>query len=111
VVAELAQERRPLWRRAWSFALAAVAVALLVMLALRPGETPERRTPVVAASHPPVVAVREPATPPQRSVARRKASRAPALQVVPDREPLIVKLLTDDPNVVIYWIADRKRGD
>jgi hypothetical protein len=111
VVAELAQERRPLWRRAWSYGLVAAAVALLVMLALRPGRTPERRTPVAAASHPPVVAVREPATPPQRSVARRKASRAPASQVVPDREPLIVKLQTDDPNVVIYWIADRKRGD
>jgi hypothetical protein len=114
VVAELAQERRgALWarRRAWSYGLAAVAVALLIMLALRPGRTPERRTLVVAASHPPVVAVRKPATPPRPSVARRKASRAPAPQVVPDREPLIVKLQTDDPNVVIYWIADRKRGD
>jgi hypothetical protein len=30
---------------------------------------------------------------------------------VPDPEPLIVKLQTDDPNVVIYWIADRKRGE
>jgi hypothetical protein len=30
---------------------------------------------------------------------------------VSDGEPLIVKLLTDDPNVVIYWIEDRKRGD
>jgi hypothetical protein len=29
----------------------------------------------------------------------------------PDPEPLIVKLQTDDPNVVIYWIADRKRGE
>jgi hypothetical protein len=34
--------------------------------------------------------------------------------IVPDTpypEPLIVKLQTDDPNVVIYWIADRKKGD
>jgi anti-sigma factor RsiW len=111
VVAELAQERRPLWRRAWSFGLAAAVVALLVVLALWPGQTPERRTPVVAASHPPVIAVREPATPPRPSVARRKTSRAPAPQVVPYPEPLIVKLQTDDPNVVIYWIADRKKGE
>jgi len=110
VVAELAQGR-PLWQGAWGYGLAAAVVALLVMLALRPGETPERRTPVVAASYPPVIAVREPATPPRRSIARRKASRAPAPQVVPAPEPLIVKLQTDDPNVVIYWIADRKRGD
>jgi hypothetical protein len=25
-------------------------------------------------------------------------------------EPLVVKLITNDPDVVIYWIADRK-GD
>jgi anti-sigma factor RsiW len=119
VVAELEQERRrgALWarRRAWGYGPAAVAVTLLVVLALRPGRVPvvanTNRSLTVAALSSPVVAVREPATPPQRSVARRKASRAPAPQVVPDREPLIVKLLTDDPNVVIYWIADGKRGD
>jgi anti-sigma factor RsiW len=26
----------------------------------------------------------------------------------PENEPLLVKLITDDPNVVIYWIADAK---
>jgi len=109
VVAQLAQERRPLRRRAWSYGLAAVAVALLIMLALRPGRTPERRAPVVAASHPPVIVAREPVVPPSahRRVARHKVNREPA----PQPEPLIVKLQTDDPNVVIYWIADRKRGD
>jgi hypothetical protein len=40
-------------------------------------------------------------------VARRKVKQEPAAQP----EPLIVKLQTDDPNVVIYWIADGKRGD
>ena len=120
VVAELEQERRrgALWarRRAWGYGLAVVAVALLAMLALRPGRVPvvanTNRSLTVAALSPPVAVAREPAAaPPQRRVARRKASRASAPQVVPDREPLIVKLLTDDPNVVIYWIADRKRGD
>jgi anti-sigma factor RsiW len=132
VVAELGQERRPLWRRAWSYGLAAVAVALLVMLALRLGRTPERRAPVVAANHllgndqpnhrQPLSNVRgsesasEPRTsesgrgpnllPPHGSVARREVRSN-----VPDPEPLIVKLQTDDPSVVIYWIADGKRGD
>ncbi len=114
VVAELEQEPRRgvLWarRRAWSYGLAAVAVALLVMLALRPG-----RTPVVARANrsltfaAPSLPVREPATPPHRRVARRVVRAN-----VPDtssEEPLVVKLQTDDPNVVIYWIADRKKGD
>jgi hypothetical protein len=111
VVAELEQKRRPLWAWAWSFGLAAAAVALLVTLALRPGRTPERRAPVVAVNHPPVVVAHEPAVtpPPHRRVARRMAP--PIVPDAPDPEPLIVKLQTDDPNVVIYWIADRKRGE
>jgi anti-sigma factor RsiW len=111
VVAELEQKRRPLWAWAWSFGLAAAAVALLVTLALRPGRTPERRAPVVAVNHPPVVVAHEPAvaTPPHPRVARRAAR--PIVPDAPDPEPLIVKLQTDDPNVVIYWIADRKRGE
>jgi hypothetical protein len=42
-------------------------------------------------------------------VARRVVR--PIVPDAPDPEPLIVKLQTDDPNVVIYWIADRKRGE
>jgi hypothetical protein len=111
VVAEL--ERGAPWarRRAWGYGLAAAAVvALLAMLALRPGRTPVRLAPpVVAANHAPVVAVREPVSPPppHRRVVRRKVKQEPAAQP----EPLIVKLQTDDPNVVIYWIADRKKGE
>jgi hypothetical protein len=81
------------------------------MLALRPGRTPERRAPVVAANHPPVIVARVSAAPPpaRRRVARRVAR--PIVPATPTPEPLIVKLQTDDPNVVIYWIADRKRGE
>jgi anti-sigma factor RsiW len=112
VMAELEQKRRPLWAWAWSFGLAAAAVALLVTLALRPGRTPERRAPVVAVNHPPVVAARGPVAPPpppHPRVARRVVR--PIVPDAPNSEPLIVKLQTDDPNVVIYWIADRKRGE
>jgi anti-sigma factor RsiW len=112
VVAELEQQRRPLWRRAWGYGLAAAVVALLAMLALRPGRTPERRAPVVAAVHPPLIAVSEPVIPPapRRRVARRVV-RPPSVPESPAPEPLMVKLQTEDPNVVIYWIADGKRGD
>jgi hypothetical protein len=124
VVAELEHERRrgALWarRRAWSYGLAAAAVALLAMLTLRPG-----RPPIVASHRQPLYNVRgsdvlsEPRTLesgtgptlplPHRRVARRVVrSKAPD---TPSPEPLIVKLQTDDPNVVIYWIADRKKGD
>ena len=126
VVAELEQKRRPLWRWAWSFGLAAAIAALLVMLALRPGRTPERSAPVLVVRLPqPLSNVRgserasEPRTlesgmgpnhpPPHRRVARRVVR--PIAPDTPDPEPLIVKLQTDDPNVVIYWIADRKRGE
>ena len=119
VVAELEQQQRrgSLWarRRPWGYGLAAVAVALLVMLALRPERTP------VAATRQPLSNVRgsdvsEPRTlesgmvpnrpPPHRRLARR-VLRAKEPDT-PNPEPLIVKLQTDDPNVVIYWIADRK---
>jgi anti-sigma factor RsiW len=112
VMAELEQKRRPLWAWAWSFGLAAATVALLVMLALRPGRTPEHRAPAVAVNHPPVVTASEPVVPPppHRRV-RRRVVVPPIVPDTPTPEPLIVKLQTDDPNVVIYWIADRKRGE
>ena len=115
VVAELEQQRRrgALWaRRAWGYGLAAVAVAVLAMLALRPGRTPERRAPIVAVTHPPSIAVSEPVIPPapRRRVARRVV-RPPSVPDSPAPEPLMVKPQTDDPNVVIYWIADKKTGD
>ena len=111
VVAELEQARRPMWQWAWSLGLAAALVALLVMLALRPGRTPvavrSNRSLTVAALSPPGVRESVSAPPPHRRVVRRKVNREPT----PQLEPLIVKLQTDDPNVVIYWIADRKRGE
>ena len=116
VVAELEPERRrgALWarRRAWSFGLAAAVVVLLAGMALWPGRTPERPAPVVAANHPLVIADPEepPAVPrPHGRVARRVVPST--VPDTPDPEPLMVKLQTDDPNVVIYWIADRKRGE
>jgi len=39
-------------------------------------------------------------------VARRRVPRAKQQKL----EPLKVKLLTSDPDVVIYWIVDRKEG-
>jgi anti-sigma factor RsiW len=112
VVAKLEKGRRPSWWRAWTYGLAAAAVALLAMLALRPGRTPvavpTNRSLTFAALSPPGVAARKQAGGPPP---HRRAARGVVRANVPEPEPLIVKLVTDDPNVVIYWIADGKKGD
>ena len=145
VVAKL-EQKQPLWRRAWSFGLAAAVVALLVMLTMRPAQRlrqPRTLEAVKESSYaggtacatttspacsevgqavPPASpasgrffhASLESSTgphhsPPHRRVARRVAR--PAVPDAPNPEPLIVKLQTDDPNVVIYWIADRRKGE
>ena len=99
VMAELAAGRWIWWR--WAAALAAAAVVMLVALAV----WPERRVeplPRVALAVPPGpelphTAQAKPPVPPRRGHA--KPSALP-------RQPLLVRLVTDDPNIVIYWIAE-----
>jgi hypothetical protein len=87
---------------------------LLAMLALRTGRAPvavrTNRSLTVAALSPAVVVAREPVGPPPHRRVVRHAVRS-NVPDTSDPEPLIVKLQTDDPNVVIYWIADRKKGE
>ncbi|MBZ5626569.1 MAG: hypothetical protein LAQ69_48990, partial [Acidobacteriia bacterium] len=115
VLAELERQRRPFWRRGWVFGLAAVAVALLVMmLAIRPGPAPTARPPMVATEHPPVppeplatgtqpdegvspIQSVLPASPPHKRRARPKMETG---------EPVLIRVVQDNPDVVIYWIAD-----
>jgi anti-sigma factor RsiW len=102
VLEQLARERRPPWRLAWIVPLVAAAV-LTVTLVL-----PRRVAPIRTAVTPPPAplfepvapATEEPITPKRPPRARRLPKpRAPA-------EPLMVKLITDDPDVVIYWIPN-----
>ena len=83
VLSELQRERRPAWRRIWVGGLVAVAAAAVLLLWPRP-VAPAR------VVHP------------RRAVARAVVSKPEKRPM----EPLVVKLLTDDPNVIIYWIAD-----
>ena len=133
VMAQVQARRRRRW--AWIGGLAATAVAVLAaIVAIRPGRLTE--LPIVAVRVPPaplriagplagargsVPSTRGPvpsrdrkgAVPPNHAPPQRQLP-PPKLVANPEppqvSEPLVVKLITDDPNVVIYWIADR-RGD
>ena len=112
VMAQLEGSLQPWWRKAWVYGLAAAAAgALFLMLVLRPA------TPV----HPRRMAVQAPVPPPQVEAApapvvprvtrahhvRRPRVRPPARTARTPGSPSVVKLLTDDPDVVIYWITDK----
>ncbi|HLY19793.1 MAG TPA: zf-HC2 domain-containing protein [Bryobacteraceae bacterium] len=86
----------------WKLALAA-ALILAVALAW-----PRRRQPPKAAPAPRAAAVNLPAAkivPVRHRVVRHRRRRAPAAQPGP---PLLVQFVTDDPNIVIYWLVDPK---
>jgi hypothetical protein len=87
----------------WRLAYIAAAVVLVIgavvwVLGRRPWEAPPLPRPV--ASMPPPVLQPEPRPPVRRAVRRRPAAPKPR------PEPLLVKLETSDPNVVIYWIVE-----
>jgi len=94
-------------RRVWPWIAAAAACAALAAL-LTVGAPPK----AVPAPPPPErgveIAEKAEAPPPASRPAprRRRVKRAPVI----DGEPLIVKMLTDDPDIVIIWLVDQK-GD
>jgi len=120
VLSRLAGERRGRRRWAWMYGAAAMAAAALLLAAgLWPRRPQRNAAPRIA---PPVAAVSRPAPPeihaaavriqrhPRRHFAAAKAHVAPAGPAAQPAKPLVVKLVTDDPNVVIYWITG-KSGD
>ncbi|HKE25831.1 MAG TPA: zf-HC2 domain-containing protein [Bryobacteraceae bacterium] len=109
VLAEI--DARPRRRWEWAAALAAAALLLAgVFVFLRtPHQKSSPRRPVAAVTAPPAPSIAAPARPPTR----RRRLGAPIRRVrgtvnpaEVSSEPVVVKLLTDDPNVVIYWIGD-----
>ena len=123
VLSQLAAERRPWWRGVWAYGFAAAVVAAMLLAAFWPKHVVQRQTvgqrlppadrtveQARSASPPPVlqsVAVRR--MPGRRNRPHHNVAPA-AYRVVgpPDPRPLVVKLITDDPNIVIYWIASIK---
>jgi hypothetical protein len=103
---EIEAKRRMKW---WTWSAVAAAMCIAVLCAsyfVRPANAPPPE-PVVAAIAPPAdwnrvaPAVRQTSSGPHLAKARR----------VQKTEPVVaVKMLTDDPNVIIIWLVDQK-GD
>jgi hypothetical protein len=117
VLAEIARPRpaRRIWGwklvRPWNLAAICTAAALVWILLVRPEHGPPHR-PVSQPARTLASAAPLPGAAPTRLPrphrVRRHTSGPPVqragLKPAP-AEPLVVKLVTDDPNVVIYWIS------
>jgi hypothetical protein len=117
VWARIGERRRKLM---WRLALAAAVLIALLYPALERWRTPQSSAPLRVAVRTPEIAapaagepvLRAGGTAGARASARRHAIPQPRLQARPQRprqprrQPLLIKLLTDDPNVVIYWVAE-----
>ena len=80
----------------WAWALAAALVIAIGLWRVRPAEKPPERAAAAKIVGPTRTAAVAP-------VKRVRKKRKPA-------EPLRVKMFTSDPDVVIYWIVDKKEG-
>ena len=103
VMAEIERGRR-VWRRlAWASGVG-IAAALMLGVVMRPGPLPSPPARV-ALTIPGAELVRSAGEirQPAGSTRSRASGRRGRL---PHREPVVVKLQTKDPNIVIYWIAD-----
>ena len=106
------QRRILAWRWAWAAAATMALVALFAvprMVRRPPSLPPVSRALPLASEQPQPPAPVAQALPPasaSQTVAHHhpRRHRAPA----PAAEPLLVKLETSDPNVVIYWIVEGK---
>ncbi len=95
--------RRMGWRWAWAAAGAMALVALVTVPGLLPKMPPQ--PPPLARLARVLPAAVTPQRPPVTE--RRRHVRRPRSPLTASG-PLLVKLETPDPNVVIYWIIDRK---
>lgn len=114
VIAALEQERRPFWRSVWAYSLCTAALLLFVVV-FWPRHRVEIANREVPAPKPLVIA--DPPIPVEAAPVRVARVRRPHRLVKPagppliaaqPEKPLVVKLVTDDPDVVIYWITDTR---
>lgn len=108
----MAEVRRPR-RRAWVWAVVGAAMVLIVAVAaidrrMRPAPLP--RAAAVLPSAPPLPVGSAPSRA-RSAIAPRRVGRARPVRRLRRNAPaetVLVKLETDNPDVVIYWIAETK---
>jgi hypothetical protein len=88
-------------RMRWEWAFAAAAAIVMAVSAWKVTRLEKLALPPVRIAIAPRMAAHGAAT-----HTRKRAER----QLAPATEPLRVKMLTSDPDVVIYWIVDKKEG-
>jgi anti-sigma factor RsiW len=116
VVARVGQEPRSAGRY-WKLALAAALVLASVLvlpwrsrtpLPVARVQRPARVQPAPAPAAPPAI------VPARHRIVRRRHRKMPLRKARAPQPgaPLLVQLVTSDPNIVIYWLVDRKpQGD
>ncbi|HBY59273.1 MAG TPA: hypothetical protein DEH78_05595 [Solibacterales bacterium] len=97
---------RVAWRWATAAAAACVAIAAAVLWT-RP--VPRSLAPPKAARAA-IAPAPQPVLPDYRRPAAARPAKPPRRRV-PVIEPLTVKLVTADPDVIVYWIVDGTKGD
>jgi anti-sigma factor RsiW len=109
VAEEIAAPRRPGWLAAWPAFAAVVACTAILAVLLRPVTRPVSE-PVIESAVPPVVAsASTPAVEPALPIAPIHRTRRPATHALhKPSDPLVIQMLTNDPDVIIYWIADAR---
>lgn len=104
VRARVMERVAPRRRVVWAYGLGAAVAALLLVLAIG--------IPRDAVPPPPQALVRTPEPPAEAFVIPRPVPARVERTVIrrAAREQVLIKLVTNDPDVVIYWIAESK-GD
>jgi len=105
VLERIDRRRRHAWALVWAGGLAAAMALGLLFFVPRPRPVEPLQFALTPPAASPPVRTEMPA--PRR---RRVRRTHPGPAIAPASEPFVVKLVTDDPDVVIYWIVDDK-GD
>ena len=110
VLAELDRPKKSAWAWVWSMAGAAALLLLLTVVTVQvPGPVTLVRPP--AAPRAPQAIDPQPAPRPRAVRHMRKRVRQPdrpKIAVLPRTEPMVVKFVTDDPNIVVIWLVEGK---
>jgi hypothetical protein len=97
-------------RRAWVWRLvfaAGMLAAVVIPAVVRPTSPVLPPLPLPAAAPPAPAAAMHLHIATTSPVRRPKARRPKPASAPAPAEPMVVKLFTDDPDIIIYWISDK----